>query len=129
MLNVWICFTILGIMLSGFSFSMRISGINRTFLLLPRGIFETAVVIIEREEGDKPYYDQLYLEHAVKQYFVKSLKPYTDTFEVAFSYFDKDEEDVVFLSKFDGVAIGLRVNIMLGLFYQNSLTFIIGEHE
>lgn len=129
MINVWICFTVLGIMLSGFSFSIRMSGINRTFLLLPRGILEVAVMIIDREENDKPYYDQQYLQQAVKQYLILNLKPYTDTFEVAFSYFDKDGEDIVFSGKYDGVIIGLKVELMLGFHYQNSLAFVIGQYE
>ena len=129
MINIWIGVISMSILLTGFTFSLKISAINRTFLLLPSGIIEKAVTIIGLNEGEKPYYDTSYLEKAVQDYFVDNLETFVPSFSLAYHYFNQNEESSYLLDRYDGVVIGLRVPLILDNHYQNSLTFIIKNHE
>jgi len=129
MINVWVTLTVLSILLTGFSFSLKLGGINRTFLLLPYGIFENAVVVVGLEAGQEPYYQQDYLEAAVADYFIQNLKPYVAEFALAYDYFDKDGEEDYLLNQFNGVTVSLKTKLFMSCDYQNSLSFVIDHYE
>ncbi len=129
MINVWIVLVSMSLLLSGFSFSIKISAINRTFLLLPRGIIENSVTILGVTDEEKPYFDSAYLETAVRTYFVDNLVLYVAQFSLAYHYFYQDEDASYLLDRYDGVIIGLKAPLILNYQYQNSLTFTIKSHE
>jgi len=129
MINIWLSLIALFMCLSGFSLAYQISGINRTFLLLPKGIIEMSVVVIADEEGYAPYYDEKYLEEKTIDYFTINLEKYVEEFQMAFSYFQHHLDSSSHLGKNDGVVIGLKAYMIFGFEYQNALSFVINAHE
>ena len=128
MMNVLLGVLTFYILLSGFLFSYRLSGINRTFLLLPKGIIENAIVIIYEQNYKKPFFNQEYLEKETEKYFSVNLEKYVSSFALSFYYFDKDGNEDYFDQRFDGVSIALKTPLFVDNYYQNSLTFTIQSH-
>lgn len=111
-------------MLCGFSYSYLISRVNRTFLLLPRGIMESAIVITEAHLFDRPFFDCEYLKRTTIAYFNVNLENLVEMYDLSFYFFDSvdgygDGEH------FDGVSIGLRTSLIFAIKYSNSMTFTI----
>lgn len=129
MSGIWIAVVSMSLLLTGFTFSLRISAINRTFLLLPSGIIENAVTVIGLADKAKPYYDMPYLEDEVKTFFVENLKNHVAQFSLSYHYFQQDEGGDYLLDQYDGVTIGLEAPLIFNYKYHNSLTFIIKSHE
>jgi len=128
MMNVWLGVLTFYIVLSGFFFSYRLSGVNRTFLLLPKGIIENSVVIIDQHTFEKPFFDITYLEEKTKDYFTINLDKYVSSYALSFFYFDTDGNEDFFNQHYDGVSIALKTKITGEMYYENSLTFTIKNH-
>lgn len=128
MMNVWLSVLTFYVILSGFFFSYRLSGVNRTFLLLPKGIIENSIIIIESHNYEKPFFDIDYLQNETKRYFTVNLGEYVSTYDLSFYFFDKDGSDDHFEERYDGVSIALKTKIIADMYYENSLTFTIKNH-
>lgn len=128
MINVWISTFSFYIMLCGFSYSYLLSYVNRTFLLLPRGIFENAIRLANPDDNERPYFDNNYLENKVIDYFNVNLQGRVSSYDVSFRYFDTlDTYENSEL--FDGVLVGFRTSIVFDIVYTNKLVFTITSNE
>lgn len=129
MTGIWIAVVSMSLLLTGFTFSLKLSAINRTFLLLPSGIMENAVATIGLTAEEKPYYIASQLEYEVQSYFVDNLKNHVASFSLSYHYFNQNEGSGYTLDRYDGVTIGLKAPVIFNYEYRNSLTFTIEKHE
>lgn len=127
MINIWLSIITFYVMLCGFSYSYLLSHVNRTFLLLPRGIMENSIVILEANTFEKPFFDCEYLKKAVIDYFNVNLKDYVASYDISF-YFFKSNDNYANSEHFDGVSIGLKTALLFAISYSNDLTFTITNH-
>lgn len=128
MINVWISTFSIYIMLCGFYYSYLLSYVNRTILLLPRGIFENAIRLANLSDDERPYFDNDYLEHKVISYFNVNLKGRVTSYDVSFCYFNVFEKYAE-SELCDGVLIGFRTSIIFNIVYTNTLAFSISSNE
>jgi hypothetical protein len=107
MTGIWIAVVSMSLLLTGFTFSLKLSAINRTFLLLPSGIMENAVATIGLTAEEKPYYIASQLEYEVQSYFVDNLKNHVASFSISITILTRTRQRYT-LDRYDGVTIGFR---------------------
>lgn len=111
--------------------AMNLSGVNRTFLSMHRGIFESSVVYVD-EEGKpvEPYYLKETLQSYVTEYLEENLTRYVTHYEASIYYFDHDTGEACLSNYCKAVRISLECQINYLFHYSKARDFYINaEYE
>lgn len=124
-----IFFTLIFSFFLNFSFgAMKFSSINRTFLLMYKGIPESSIGYVSTSGTlIEPYFIQDILEDYVVNYFQENLTRYVEHYEASIYYFDPDTELMCTSAYCKAVRISLECDINLFFHYAKARDYIINE--
>jgi len=72
--------------------AINFSGVNRTFLLLYKGVIESSIAFINEDgsPNENPYFYKETLERNVDEYLFDNLTRYVTSYTVSFNFFHRD---------------------------------------
>ncbi|NLB48279.1 MAG: hypothetical protein GX813_00255 [Erysipelotrichia bacterium] len=108
-----------------FVMSYQMNGINRLVTGIPMSIFETAVVLYGLSPEEKPYFDKEILEDNIWDYFDCSLPRYSETYEIAISYYDLVSHAISFSDKPEATQIKITTVLDFSFCYQKTMHYEI----
>lgn len=125
MLNWFLGFILLISMVSGFNYSYKLTGIERTFLSLSGGVIESGLINMEHTSNNIYFYKPK-LEANVKTYLSEELSRYCDTYQISFYYFDAETLEPC-LNSCTGVQIRLVINLSPFPNYDQTYNYTINK--
>ena len=127
MLNYLISILMLLIVVSGFDYSYKITGIERTFISLSPSVIEMGIANLE-DSNNEVYFDKVLLNKLVKEYLTANLTPYTKSYLISFYYFDLESMNIC-MNYCQGVQITLAVDLSPFPKYMKSYNYMIKRSE
>lgn len=108
--------------------AVRYSGVNRTFLCMYKGVFETSLVSVG-EDGEPiyPYFDQETLENNISIYLESNITRYVKNYEVSIEYLDFDSNGICLEDHCSKVEVSIDADINLFFNYSRTLQFKVKE--
>lgn len=126
-----IFFTLIASLFINFTFgAMKLSGVNRTFLSMYKGILESSVAYVDKDGYPiKPYFLQDTLEDYVTNYLDKNLTRYVTHYEASIYYFNKEDETICTSEYCQAVKISLKCDINYFFHYSKARNFYINTKQ
>jgi len=124
-----VCYSMLFALFLQFTFgAINFSSINRSFLNINRGLFESSVVYID-ELGNpiKPYFDENTLETYLVNYANNNFSKYSNDYHLTILYLSADGDEYCFDGMCEKVNVKLTAKINSFFNYQKSKTYYISE--
>lgn len=105
--------------------SVSLSGIDRTFQLMYKGVVESSVLSID-EEGNPcaPYFSKKLFEINAEQYFAMNLPRYVEHYVTSYYYFNLNDKSFC-TSYCQGVKVSLKADISSLYKYDKAKEFYI----
>ena len=104
------------------------SGVNRTFILMYRGLIGCSVSMVNKDgEPVEPYFDKEILEAYVTSYLEENLTRYVTHYQAAIYYFDKVDQIVCTGEFCQAVRISLDCEINHLFHYTKAKNYYINE--
>lgn len=130
MINLFTFALVVTLMINFFLGSISLQGVNRTLIMLPRALFESAVVTFDEEMGDDfyPYFEERYIYEVVEEYFRENLTQYVPSYRYGILFYQEDDLSIC-RNKCQTVKISLECKIMGIYNYQNAMTYSLLTKE
>ena len=125
MIAMFISFFVAFLSFNFFMVSYQINGINRLVMSAPLSLFETALVLIDIDENDGPYFDKVILEDNLTSYFDFHLPRYTNAYDVSFYYYNTMDHSLYLGDEPKAVEVTLSANLFLQKHYQKTMFYEI----
>lgn len=107
--------------------AIRYAAVNRTFMLMHRGIFEASAVSVDKHGNPiHPVYDEKRLIRIADDYLKKNLRRYVTSVEINYRFYNPSDGTVCF-SECRAVKISLGATINYLFRYEAARTFTIVE--
>lgn len=122
-------FSLLFAMFINFSVgAINYSGVNRTFILMYRGMFEASIAYVDEDgEPTDAYFVKDSLETYVASYLQENLPRYVTHYKAAIYYFDRDDQIICTSSYCQAVKISLDCEINYFFHYTKAKNFYINN--
>lgn len=106
--------------------SIRYFGLNRSFVLMYKGVLEASCLKVD-ENGEPcvPYFSKNLLENNVETYLNNNIKRYVDSYTVAFLYFNKDDSTICTSKYCRAVKISIRADINALFHYEKAKNYYV----
>ena len=108
-----------------FSFSYRISGLNRSLIYSPRQIFECAIPLIRADEEADPYYDKELVKSKYEEYLDSVVYRYVDTYNVDYYFYSPSTNGVCDVNDCQGVEIFFEAKVTSFYTYKSHMFYEI----
>lgn len=110
--------------------AIRFSGVNRTFLSMYRGVFETSLITVG-EDGEPiyPYFSDEILENNIDTYLKRNIRKYTSNYNAEITYLDLHNDGLCLEEYCSKVKVSLNAEINMFFKYSKSLEFAVKEVE
>ena len=108
-----------------FFISYRLTGINRVMLNIPISIFESSIPLVQERDEPIIYFDKEKLNTELTSYFEKSIKKYTDEYELDYYYYSQDDHSICTSEYCTAIEITIEAKITLTMNYQKTVHFYI----
>ena len=105
--------------------SYQINGINRLVIGAPLSLFETAIVLLDIDEDNGPYFDKEMLEDNLTSYFDYHLPRYTEEYSVSFYYYDTTNHSLDMSDEPQAVEATISAELVLSNHYQRTMFYEI----
>ena len=125
MVAMFISFFVVFLSFNFFMVSYQINGVNRLFVSTPIALFETAIVLIDVDENEGPYFDKYILEDNLTSYFDFHLPRYTSDYSVSFYYYNVEDHSLDIDLEARAVEVTLSANLVLSKHYQKTMFYEI----
>ena len=105
---------------------MDYSGVNRTFLNMYRGLFESALVTVG-DDGEPafPYFDESVLKIKIYSYLEENLTQYVTHYTTGIYFYDLDDELMCTNHRCSGVKVTLKADINYFFHYENAKSYFV----
>lgn len=107
--------------------AMEYSSVNRTFLLLHRGVIESAINTIDESGEPNVYINETKLESGVRDYLDKNLPKYVTNYTLSYYYFYQSDGLICLSHHCDSIKISLKADINYFFHYEKAISFYIHE--
>ena len=108
--------------------AMRLSGVNRTFLSMYKGVLESSVAYInEKGEPITPYFIQDTLVDYVDHYLEENLTRYVTHYEASVYFFNNEDDTLCTSDYCSAVKISLECDINYLFHYSKAKNFYINS--
>lgn len=125
MIAMFISFFVAFLSFNFFMISYQINGINRLVMSAPLSLFETALVLIDIDENDGPYFDKVILEDNLTSYFDFHLPRYTSNYNVSFYYYNSENHSLDMGDEARAVEVTINANLVLSKHYEKTMFYEI----
>ncbi len=106
--------------------SIEYFGVNRTFMLMYKGVLENSLVSIGSDgEQIEPYFDQNKLVELSEQYFQNNLPRYVNHYTTSYLFYNYDENSYCVGKYCYSVKISLKAEINMIFHYEKARVFNI----
>lgn len=104
--------------------AVRFSGVNRTFLSMYRGVFESSLITVG-EDGEPiyPYFSESILKAHIDDYLKENVTHYVKNYLVDINFLDMESNGVCLEDHCSKVKVTLNADINLFFTYSKSLEF------
>ena len=125
MIAMLISFFVVFLSFNFFMVSYQINGINRLVIGAPLSLFETAIVLLDIDEDNGPYFDKEILEDNLTSYFDYHLPRYTEEYSVSFYYYDTTNHSLDMSDEPQAVEATISAELVLSNHYQRTMFYEI----
>lgn len=125
MIAMLISFFVVFLSFNFFMVSYQINGINRLVIGAPLSLFETAVVLLDIDEENGPYFDKEILEDNLTSYFDYHLPRYTEDYSVSFYYYNTANHSLDMSDEPQAVEATISAELVLSNHYQRTMFYEI----
>ena len=108
-----------------FMVSYQVNGINRLVTGAPLSLFETAVVLLDIDEENGPYFDKEALEDNLTSFFDYHLPRYTNQYELSFYYYNIQDHSLNISDEPRAVEVTVITELVLAKHYQKTMHYEI----
>ena len=104
------------------------SGVNRTFLNMYRGVFETSLITVG-DDGEPvyPYFDETILKNNIDNYLEENLTRYVTHYTTGIYYFDLDDDLMCTNHHCSGVKVTLKADINFFFHYEAAKSYFVKQ--
>ena len=127
MLNNIFYILIMSLFLSFSIGAMEYSSVNRTFLLMNRGVIESAINTIRADEDFKPYFNEDKLENNIKNYLNDNLPRYVTGYTLSYYYFYNEDGLICTNHNCNAIKVSLKADLNYFFKYEKAISFFILE--
>lgn len=108
--------------------AINFSGVNRTFLSMYKGVFESSLITVgENGEPVYPYFDEVTLRNGINSYLHANLKPYVKKFDTSMRLYTLDDSGMCLGRQCSKVEVSLKADINAFFKYSKSVTYYVKE--
>ena len=125
MIAALISFFVVFLSFNFFMISYQINGINRLVVATPLAMFETAIVLVDIDENEGPFFDREILEDNLTSYFDFHLPRYTDQYDLSFYYYNLDDHSLNMNDEPRAVEVTVEADLALSKHYQKTMFYEI----
>lgn len=125
MIAMFISFFVAFLSFNFFMISYQINGINRLVMSAPLSLFETALVLIDIDENNGPYFDKVILEDNLTSYFDFHIPRYTSDYDVSFYYYNSEDHSLDMDDEARAVEVTINANLVLSKHYEKTMFYEI----
>ena len=125
MIAMFISFFVAFLSFNFFMISYQINGINRLVMSAPLSLFETALVLIDIDENNGPYFDKVILEDNLTSYFDFHVPRYTSDYDVSFYYYNSEDHSLDMDDEARAVEVTINANLVLSKHYEKTMFYEI----
>ena len=125
MIAMFISFFVAFLSFNFFMVSYQINGINRLVMSAPLSLFETALVLLDIDEDNGPYFDKYILEDNLTSYFDFHLPRYTDDYDLSFYYYNSEDHSLDMGEEVRAVEVTLNAELVLSKHYEKTMFYEI----
>ena len=125
MIAMLISFFVVFLSFNFFMVSYQINGINRLVVGAPLSLFETAVVLLDIDEENGPYFDKEILEENLTSFFDYHLPRYTSDYSVSFYYYNPEDHSLNMSDEPQAVEATISAELVLSKHYQKTMFYEI----
>ena len=125
MVAALISFFVVFLSFNFFMMSYQVNGINRLVVATPLSMFETAIVLINIDEDEGPYFDKEILEDNLTSYFDYHLRRYTNQYDVTFYYYNIADHSLNMSNEPRAVEVTVEAELALSKLYQKTMFYEI----
>ena len=125
MIAMFISFFVAFLSFNFFMISYQINGINRLVMSAPLSLFETALVLIDIDENNGPYFDKVILEDNLTSYFDCHVPRYTSDYDVSFYYYNSEDHSLDMDDEARAVEVTINANLVLSKHYEKTMFYEI----
>lgn len=125
MIAMFISFFVAFLSFNFFMISYQINGINRLVMSAPLSLFETALVLIDIDENNGPYFDKVILEENLTSYFDFHIPRYTSDYDVSFYYYNSEDHSLDMDDEARAVEVTINANLVLSKHYEKTMFYEI----
>lgn len=125
MIAMFISFFVAFLSFNFFMISYQINGINRLVMSAPLSLFETALVLIDIDENNGPYFDKVILEDNLTSYFDFHIPRYTSDYDVSFYYYNSEDHSLDMDDEARAVEVTIDANLVLSKHYEKTMFYEI----
>ena len=113
------------VVISLFSFTERLNGLNRSFYQTPKNIFECAIPLYNQDDEIYLSYDKEDLKRRHKEYLDATVYKYVTSYEVSYYFYNTENKGVCDLNDCQGVEIFFEAPITSFYTYKNHMFYEI----
>ena len=125
MIAMFISFFVAFLSFNFFMVSYQINGINRLVMSAPLSLFETALVLLDIDEDNGPYFDKVILEDNLTSYFDFHLPRYTSDYDLSFYYYNSEDHSLDMGEEVRAVEVTLNAELVLSKHYEKTMFYEI----
>ena len=125
MIAMFISFFVAFLSFNFFMISYQINGINRLVMSAPLSLFETALVLIDIDENNGPYFDKVILEDNLTSDFDFHVPRYTSDYDVSFYYYNSEDHSLDMDDEARAVEVTINANLVLSKHYEKTMFYEI----
>lgn len=113
------------IVVSFFSFTVRLNGLNRTLSNIPKQIFECAIPLANQDDEEYLTYDKAKVEEKCNEYFDATVYKYVSSYLVRYYFYNTENKGVCDIKDCQGVEIYFEAPITSFYIYKNQMFYEI----
>ena len=125
MIAMFISFFVVFLSFNFFMVSYQVNGINRLVMSAPLSLFETALVLLDIDEDNGPYFDKVILEDNLTSYFDFHLPRYTSDYDLSFYYYNSEDHSLDMGEEVRAVEVTLNAELVLSKHYEKTMFYEI----
>lgn len=125
MIAMLISFFVVFLSFNFFMVSYQINGINRLVVGAPLSLFETAVVLLDIDEENGPYFDKEILEENLTSFFDYHLPRYTDHYSLDYYYYNIADHSIDMDDECQAVEVKVEADLFLFKHYKKTMDYEI----
>lgn len=113
------------IVISLFSFTVRLNGLNRLITCSPKQIFESAIPLAHQDDKEYLTYDKEKVKEKYNAYLEATIYKYVSSYEVRYYFYNTENKGVCDINDCQGVEIYFEAPITSFYTYKNQMFYEI----